>query len=247
MRERVRPLAARGGADAASDAARRRHLRAALRLPVRLEKQLGGTAWRLVGTARRAARCATSRAPFPAAANPRSPSPSPTRCSRARCSSATTSRDMDQVAEILERDFSRVYRNARPTSARVRPILSPERSLGSVIKLLTPSPEYTDEHNDWLAPPPADHPPARLHREALLPARMGRQLARAFHRRPHQRLPRPRTEVRRPKLVGNYLRVGYDPRRLLAHLQAAPGFPSRREGADGGRHHRLGRAAARRA
>ncbi|MGO9108277.1 MAG: hypothetical protein ACLP9L_03510, partial [Thermoguttaceae bacterium] len=31
-----------------------------------------------------------------------------------------------------------------------RPILSPFRSLGSVIKLLTPSDEYTDEYNAWL-------------------------------------------------------------------------------------------------
>ena len=36
------------------------------------------------------------------------------------------------------------------------------------------------------------------------------------------------------KLVGNYLRVGYDPRRRVADLQTAAGFLSRREGADGG-------------
>src|SRR4029079_6719155 len=32
-----------------------------------------------------------------------------------------------------------------------RPILSPKRSLGSVIKLLTPSEVYTPEYNAWLA------------------------------------------------------------------------------------------------
>ena len=31
--------------------------------------------------------------------------------------------------------------------------------MGSVIKLLTPSPEYTDEHNAWLRDHAADHPP----------------------------------------------------------------------------------------
>ncbi|MCA9074294.1 MAG: hypothetical protein KDA93_04615 [Planctomycetaceae bacterium] len=31
-----------------------------------------------------------------------------------------------------------------------RSVLSPRRSLGSVIKLLTPSEDYTDEYNDWL-------------------------------------------------------------------------------------------------
>ena len=32
-----------------------------------------------------------------------------------------------------------------------RPVLSPRRSLGSVIKLLTPSEDYTDAYNAWLA------------------------------------------------------------------------------------------------
>ncbi|HEY3499048.1 MAG TPA: hypothetical protein VGK73_30360, partial [Polyangiaceae bacterium] len=35
-------------------------------------------------------------------------------------------------------------------SGRPRPILSNERSLGSVIKLLTPNPDYTPEYNAWL-------------------------------------------------------------------------------------------------
>ena len=41
----------------------------------------------------------------------------------------------------------------------------------------------------------ANHPPAPVHREALLPAGLGRRLARVLHRRPHQRLSRPRAEV----------------------------------------------------
>jgi hypothetical protein len=35
-----------------------------------------------------------------------------------------------------------------------RPILSAERTLGSVIKLLTPAEEYSDEYNAWLAQNP---------------------------------------------------------------------------------------------
>ncbi len=58
--------------------------------------------------------------------------------------------DMDHVAHILERDFSdrflTPFKDKRPS----RPILSSERSLGSVIKLFTPSNEYTDEYNTWL-------------------------------------------------------------------------------------------------
>jgi len=59
-------------------------------------------------------------------------------------------RDMDQVAEILKADFSSRFKHI-PLISDSRPILSPERSLGSVIKLLTPSETlYTTEYNNWL-------------------------------------------------------------------------------------------------
>jgi hypothetical protein len=58
--------------------------------------------------------------------------------------------DMDQVAAILARDYSDRFRDTDRKPDR-RPILSLERSFGSVIKLLTPSPrDYTDEFNHWL-------------------------------------------------------------------------------------------------
>jgi len=58
--------------------------------------------------------------------------------------------DMDQVAAVLARDYSDRFRSVRG-SPDCRPILSQERSFGSVIKLLTPSPnDYTDAYNAWL-------------------------------------------------------------------------------------------------
>jgi len=58
--------------------------------------------------------------------------------------------DMDQVAAIIARDYSNRFRDTQRSPDR-RPILSLERSFGSVIKLLTPSPrDYTDEYNQWL-------------------------------------------------------------------------------------------------
>ena len=45
--------------------------------------------------------------------------------------------------------------------------------------------------------------------------------------------------------MNNYLRVGYDPRWLLAHLQAAAGFQSRGQSAGRRRHHGVRRPAAR--
>jgi phosphoenolpyruvate carboxykinase (diphosphate) len=57
--------------------------------------------------------------------------------------------DFDRVSELIYRDYA--GRLADKEQRPSRPILSPERSLGSVIKLLTPdSREYTPEYNAWL-------------------------------------------------------------------------------------------------
>lgn len=63
-------------------------------------------------------------------------------------------KDMAYVEQIVERDYAHSIRpELRATQARDprRKILSAERSLGSVIKLLTPNPElYTEEHNEYV-------------------------------------------------------------------------------------------------
>ncbi|MCB0685788.1 MAG: hypothetical protein KDC53_04665 [Saprospiraceae bacterium] len=60
-------------------------------------------------------------------------------------------KDFEAVDEILNKNFSsrwsRPFADPRPS----RPILSSDRSLGSVIKLLTPSTDYSQEYNEWLA------------------------------------------------------------------------------------------------
>ncbi|HET6248989.1 MAG TPA: hypothetical protein VFE47_14930 [Tepidisphaeraceae bacterium] len=62
--------------------------------------------------------------------------------------------DLDRVEKLLARDYSdRFLPDFRPDYTRrdSRALLSPARSLGSVIKMLTPSPgEFTDEYNAWL-------------------------------------------------------------------------------------------------
>lgn len=62
---------------------------------------------------------------------------------------ASFDRDMDAVQALLDHDYTGRFRDGR--KAESRPILSSHRSLGSVIKLLTPSETlYTDEYNAWL-------------------------------------------------------------------------------------------------
>ncbi len=64
-------------------------------------------------------------------------------------------KDSQQVEEIFNRDYSNRWREGyqeKPDYSQrdSRPILSKERTLGSVIKLLTPSQDYNDDYNAWL-------------------------------------------------------------------------------------------------
>ncbi len=60
-------------------------------------------------------------------------------------------KDFQLVEEIINKDYSDRFKVIYPDAGKSRPILSPDRSLGSVIKLLTPSPlRYNDEYNKWL-------------------------------------------------------------------------------------------------
>lgn len=64
-------------------------------------------------------------------------------------------KDFALVDEIFAKDYSKRW-SSDSEGANVyadrasRSVLDPQRSLGSVIKLLTPSPEYNDEYNAWL-------------------------------------------------------------------------------------------------
>ncbi len=62
-------------------------------------------------------------------------------------------KDFDRVTELIERDYSQRFRD--PARVDHRAILSTERSLGSVIKLLTPyEQDYKPEYNAWLEATP---------------------------------------------------------------------------------------------
>ncbi|MFT3860222.1 hypothetical protein [Micropruina sp.] len=59
--------------------------------------------------------------------------------------------DMDAVEAILARDHSDRFADPALRGRDTRPILSNSRSIGSVIKLLTPSKaDFTPEYNEWL-------------------------------------------------------------------------------------------------
>ncbi len=115
---------------------------------IRLLKQLAGTAWRLVGSRPRGTFC---HKPCTVSGGGKS------EISKSIADVLLKGPvfvkdyrgDMDQVAEILARDFSEIYRNRPPDERSRRPILSAARSLGSVIQMLTPAAEYHEQHNAW--------------------------------------------------------------------------------------------------
>ena len=68
---------------------------------------------------------------------------------------ADAEKDLDLVDEIFSRDYAdrwkpEAIQREVYESRSSRPILDPSRSVGSVIKSLTPSTDYTDEFNEWL-------------------------------------------------------------------------------------------------
>lgn len=128
--------------------------------------------------------------------------------------------DMQLVREIFDRDYSNRWNEdalARQNyqEYRSRSVLSPRRSLGSVIKLLTPSEDYTEDYNNWLKSIPKHiyalvYAIKRFHNPSwergeweqyfgvdLVNGDMGHEL-KLFNR----------------KLVGTYLRVGFSPNNL---------------------------------
>ena len=64
---------------------------------------------------------------------------------------ADIKKDFDLVEEILGKEYGSRFKDPdHRRAAKGRPILSDDRSLGSVIKLLSPLPTYSDAYNEWL-------------------------------------------------------------------------------------------------
>ena len=116
---------------------------------VRLEKEADSGQWRLIGTTAEGTFCHKPSTVSGGGKSEISKSISDS-IMHAPFFIADFHNDMDAVAALLTRDYSDRFRGR--TGGDSRPILSPERSLGSVIKLLTPSGTlYTAEYNQWLA------------------------------------------------------------------------------------------------
>lgn len=63
--------------------------------------------------------------------------------------------DFKMADELILRDYSTRWLNIRPDANPSRPLLSSKRTLGSAVKLFTPSDQYNDEYNKFLNSIPA--------------------------------------------------------------------------------------------
>lgn len=125
---------------------------------------------------------------------------------------ANLKHDLDQVDSIFAHDFTQRFKPGCEQEDRdiARPILGHARSLGSVIRMLTPSPCFTDAYNTWLA-----GFPDRILALAFIVKRMYRS-AWGDDWRKHFSVdfinghPGHELKLDERKLVGSYLRVGFE-------------------------------------
>ncbi len=118
---------------------------------VRLEKHPGAASWRLIGTVAEGLVC---HKPCTVSGGGKSEISKSLRdyMLYGPIFVADMEKDFTLVQEIFDRNYIDRWKNPRKEPVHgSRPVLSPNRTLGSVIKLLTPSEEYSDEYNAWLA------------------------------------------------------------------------------------------------
>ena len=123
---------------------------------------------------------------------------------------ADLNRDFDRVAEILARDFSGRFRDPARNGQDRRPILSPSRTLGSVIKLLTPSDDFSDAHNAWIASVPPHIRELVLVVKRFWQPSWGDEWRSRFSVDVINGTPANELRLGRKRLVTQFLRVGYD-------------------------------------
>jgi hypothetical protein len=176
---------------------------------VHLEKPVGKRAWRLLGTRQEGVLC---HKPCTVSGGGKSEISKPIvdAIVHGPVFVADFQRDFDTIEGILQRDFSRRFADVSLHGNDHRTVLSPQRTLGSVIKLLTPSAEFSDEYNSWL-----DSIPAHIKELVLVVKRFwqpswGQQWRERFAVDVINGTPANELRVGHRRLATQFLRVGYE-------------------------------------
>ena len=117
--------------------------------------------------------------------------------------------DLDAVEAILARDYHGRFRHPADRPIRGRSLLSPDRSLGSVVKLLSRSPDYTDEYNAWITSIPRSIRDLVLLLKRLYKPEWGVDWRQHFSVDTINARPGHELKYHSERLLTDYLRVGY--------------------------------------
>ncbi len=176
---------------------------------VHLEKQVTGKAWRLVGLRPRGTLCHKPCTVSGGGKSEISKSVGSTLL-RGPVFVPDYKKDMEQLGEIFAKDYSAIYKYRQPDGRTARPLLSSERTLGSVIQLLTPSPEYKDEYNDWVRSLPQTTLPLVFTVKRYYRPEWGDNWRAHFTVDRINGFQGNELKFENEPLVANYLRVGFD-------------------------------------
>ena len=176
---------------------------------VHLEKPRGSRTWRLVGTH---AECTLCHKPSTVSGGGKS------EISKSISDAiiqgpvfvADFKADFDTVAGLLARDYSQRFRDPARQGTDLRPILSPRRSLGSVIKLFTPSAEeHNDAYNAWLETIPQHIKELVLVVKRFYKPEWGDRWREEFSVDVINGVPANELRLRAQRIESNFLRVGF--------------------------------------
>ena len=120
-------------------------------------------------------------------------------------------RDFDAIDAILHHEYGQRFRDPARNKPKGRPLLSGERSLGSVVKLLSRSPDYTDAYNEWLATIPRYILDLVLLIKRVYKPVWGADWRRHFTVDTINGRPGNELKFKREKAMTHFLRVGFTP------------------------------------
>lgn len=118
--------------------------------------------------------------------------------------------DFSAVQEIIDYNYISRFKNPNKNKKESRSFLSNKRSMGSSIKLLTPSPEFTDEYNNWLNSIPQYIKGVAFIIKRFYREEWGSDWKSYFSVDILNGLPGNELKYQNRKLAARYLRVGYD-------------------------------------
>jgi hypothetical protein len=178
---------------------------------VRMEKPSATRAWRLIGTVAEGTLCHKPCTVSGGGKSEISKSISDA-IIHGPVFTADFKKDFDQVTALLGRDYSDRFKDPAKAGSDTRSILSPERSLGSVIKLFTPSGrDYSDAFNQWLNSIPQYILELIFVVKRFYKPAWGDQWREHFSVDIINGTPGNELICHNRKLVSNFLRVGYEP------------------------------------